>query len=103
MEEQEYLTISAKFLENLTEKIEYADQEAVLEVEFHDGIIEINDSDARTFIINQHSATKKIWYSSPFSGADYFAFTRQNWLNKEGVDIIKKLSDELKENYGFAL
>ena len=103
MKEQDYLTISAKYLEELTEKLELADQDTLLEIEFHDGIIEIIDEAEKTFIINQHSATQKIWFSSPFSGADYFSLSKDSWVNKEGVTILEKLSNELQENYGLSI
>jgi len=99
MSEQNFLNISEQYLQQLSDNIEDADQEAVLSVDFHDGILEIIDDDDRTFVINQHSATQKIWYSSPFSGADYFAYENDNWLNKNGVELTGKLAAELEENF----
>jgi iron donor protein CyaY len=99
MEEQNFLTKSELFLQNLADNIEDADTEAVLSVEFHDGILEIIDDNDKTYVINQHSATQKIWYSSPYSGADYFSYQQDKWCNKNQLELKTKLAAELKNFY----
>ncbi len=103
MPQQNFLTISESFLQNLADNIENADIEANLSVEFHDGILEIIDEAENTYVINQHSATKKIWYSSPHSGADYFAYIEEKWLNKENIELIVKLAAELENFYALKI
>ena len=99
MAELNFLSISEEYLRQLADNIEDSDTESLLSVELQDGILEIIDEEDRTYIINQHSATQKIWYSSPFSGADYFAFENDNWLNKNGVELSDKLAQELLDNF----
>ena len=72
MEEQNFLTISDQYLENLAESIEKADKDVLLNIEYHDGVLEIESDKKGVYVINRHGASKKIWFSSPFSGADYF-------------------------------
>ena len=71
-----------------------------LEVEYQDGILEIIiNSNKKTFIINRNAGNQKIWYSSPFLGADYFSFdeSSQNWLNAQSEELSKKLFKELNQ------
>jgi iron donor protein CyaY len=88
------------FLQNLAEKIESKDVDSKLEIEYQDGILEIIiNADKKTFIINRNAGNQKIWYSSPFLGADYFSFDEysQNWLNAKGEELSKKLFNELNK------
>lgn len=86
------------FLFDLAEKIEAKDYDSKLDVEYHDGILEIKIiASKKTFVINRNVGNQKIWYSSPFSGADYFAFDEKTsaWLNEAGVELASKLNGEL--------
>lgn len=89
-----------EFLQNLADEIEAKDCDSMLDVEYQDGILEIKIiASKKTFVINRNSGNQKIWYSSPFSGADYFAFDEKtsSWLNEKGVELATKLSGELLE------
>ena len=103
MSEQSFLTRAGNFLENMADQIEDIDIEAKLSIEFYDGILEIIDESDRTDVINQHSATEKIWYSSPFSGADYFSYKQNEWQNKDGISLVNKLAAELESNYAIKI
>ncbi len=95
-----FYNLCENFLQNLAEKIEGQDVNSKLEVEYQDGILEIIiNSNKKTFIINRNAGNQKIWYSSPFSGADYFSFDEslQNWLNAKGDELSKKLFNELNQ------
>lgn len=95
-----FYNLCESFLQNLAEKIESIDSDSKLEVEFQDGILEIViNADKKTFIINRNAGNQKIWYSSPFSGADYFSFddVSQKWLNAKGEELSKKLFNELSK------
>ena len=97
MENFEY--ICGNFLETLTEQIEDFDKNSIFEVDYSDGILNIILEDTgQTYVINRHSATKKIWYSSPLTGADYFSFDvkKEEWLNDKGDLLSDKLFGELK-------
>jgi frataxin-like iron-binding protein CyaY len=86
------------FLEDLAEKIEKLDSESKLDIDYQDGILKITIINSKkTFIINRNSGNQKIWYSSPFSGADYFSFDKieKKWKNNLDTEITKKLLTEL--------
>ncbi|MBL6665186.1 MAG: iron donor protein CyaY [Rickettsiales bacterium] len=88
-----------EFLEDLSESIENFDVDAKFDVDYSDGILNLLIEDSgQTYVINRHSASKKIWYSSPLSGADYFSYSEreENWLNDKGDVLTDKLFKELK-------
>ena len=93
-----FYNLCENFLQNLAEKIELQDVESKLEVEYQDGILEIVIiANKKTFIINRNAGNQKIWYSSPFLGADYFSLdeSSQHWLNANGKELSEKLFNEL--------
>lgn len=99
MQETIFLNLCENRLTNLTQQIELLDKDSKLDVEYSDGILRITiEATNQTYIINKHSATQKIWYSSPFSGADYFSFDMNsaNWLSAKGEELSQKLLLELK-------
>lgn len=80
----------------LSQTIEAQDKNSKLDVEYSDGILEIIIiSTKQTYIINRNSGNQKIWYSSPFTGADYFAFDGKFWVNVKGESVEEKLWLEL--------
>jgi len=87
------------FLEDLSEKIEKLDENSIFDVDYSDGILNIILEDTgQTYVINRHSASQKIWYSSPLTGADYFSFdtVKKDWLNDKGGLLSDKLFGELQ-------
>jgi len=87
------------FLQDLAIIIEKKDENSNLEIDYLDGILKIKIiKNSKVFVINRNSGNQKIWYSSPVSGADYFAFDEvlQNWLNAKKIELTQKLLDELK-------
>lgn len=82
----------------LSEAIEDLDKNLQLDVEYSDGILKIGlETTKQTYVINKHSASQKIWYSSPISGADYFSFDEVlgKWLDSKGKELSEKLFSEL--------
>lgn len=99
MSEKNFPTLCDSFLEALSEEIEKLDKNSQLDVEYSDGILNILiEKTGATYVINRHSATQKIWYSSPISGADYFAFDNNSsqWLDNKGSELTQKLLLELQ-------
>ncbi len=91
---------SEDFLLKLADKIETDDKNSIFDVEYSDGILTILVHDTQQeYVINRHLASQKIWYSSPISGADYFAYddSKSKWLNAKGDDLQEKLLGELKK------
>lgn len=99
MSEQNFHNNCDAFLEKLSQQIENNDKNSKLDVEYSDGILKIIvEASSQTYVINRHSASQKIWYSSPLSGADYFSFDANSvkWLDSKGEELSQKLFSELK-------
>lgn len=104
MLEKDFLEISEIELIKLADIIENNDKNSVFDVEYSDGILNIIIfSTKQTYVINKHSASKKIWFSSPVSGANYFAYDQEKkeWLDLKQNDLQSILLDELKKNFNF--
>jgi iron donor protein CyaY len=106
MEETDFLQISQDTLIDLADLIENNDEKSIFDVDYSDGIlnIEIFDKD-KTYVINKHSASQKIWFSSPVSGADYFSYDEKSkkWLDKNNQELKTILINELTKNFNFKL
>lgn len=91
---------SASFLENLLQIIEEKDILSNLDTEYSEGVLKITiNSNNKVFVINRNDGNQKIWYSSPFSGADYFSFVEStnSWVNSKNIELSKKLFDEINQ------
>ncbi len=101
MLEKDFLKHCELALTKLFYAVEEFDKNSKLDVEYSDGILEIViNSTKQTYIINRNSGNQKIWYSSPFTGADYFSFDEKsgNWLSAKGEELETKLFAELTKN-----
>lgn len=105
MESSEFISFVDEILENLSETIEEADKDYVLdEIEFHDGVLNIILEDGRQYVINRHTPSRQIWLSSPVSGAGHFSYTeQQHWVDSKGRDLFQLLGEELKKVAGLNL
>lgn len=106
MEETKFLKLAENTLIKLADLIENNDQDSIFDVEYSDGILNIEIFESKKiFVINKHSASQKIWFSSPISGADYFAFNeeKQKWLNSKNQELSAILLNELTQNFNFKL
>jgi iron donor protein CyaY len=100
MLEKDFYQLCESSLIKLSEAIEAADKNSQLDVEYSDGILEIVIARSKkTYIINRNSGNQKIWYSSPFSGADYFSFDEKtlDWRDIKGDELEQKLFSELSQ------
>jgi iron donor protein CyaY len=100
MSEKNFLNNCEETLSKLSQKVEVADKNAKLDVEYSDGILTIIiEASSQTYVINRHSASQKIWYSSPITGANYFSFDEKSikWLDSKGEELEEKLFSELKK------
>ena len=98
MLEQNFHSLCDSFLTSLADAVEAKDKNSKLDVEYSDGILTIIiEENSKTYIINRHTASQKIWYSSPLSGADYLSFDdkAKKWLDSKGEEISQKLFFEL--------
>ena len=102
MLDKDFLEISEKELISLADKIESDDQNSIFDVEYSDGILSINVfASKKAYVINKHSASQKIWFSSPISGANYFAFNgeQKKWLDEKGQELRNFLLTELNRRF----
>jgi len=86
------------YLSNLASKIEDFDKNSQMDIDYSEGILKIVIiENKKTYVINRNSGNQKIWYSSPFSGADYFSFDEQTnqWINNKKEELTNKLFNEL--------
>jgi iron donor protein CyaY len=98
MTESDFLKSCEDALIKISEDVEDSDKNSKLDVEYSDGILTIIiEETSQTYVVNRHAASQKIWYSSPFSGADYFSFNESanDWLDSKGKTLREKLFGEL--------
>ena len=69
MNDTEFLLLAENKLISLADFIENNDNNSIFDVEYSDGILNIEIFDTgQIYVINKHSASQKIWFSSPISG-----------------------------------
>jgi iron donor protein CyaY len=98
MLEKDFYKLSEKTMIEIAEELEKYDSNALFDIEYSDGVLDILlIKTNQRYVINRHFANQKIWYSSPFSGADYFSFDEVScgWINKEKNEIKEKLLSEI--------
>jgi len=94
-----FYKLSEDFLIGMADEIEKRDSDSFYDVEYSDGILNITiHNTKKQYVINRHNANQKIWFSSPFSGADYFVYDQVNniWKNKNNISLKEILFSELK-------
>lgn len=99
MLEKDFAKLAEEQLISLAKIIEDNDHNSLFDVEYLDGILNIFVVATRqTYVINKHSASKKIWYSSPISRTDYFSYDMEEkkWLNDKRQELLQKLVTELE-------
>lgn len=106
MHETEFLKLSEEELIKIADLIENNDENSIFDVEYSDGILNIEIfAKNKIYVINKHSASQKIWFSSPVSGASYFSYDYKSkkWLNDNNIELSKKLITELTNNFNFII
>ena len=104
--DKDFTAFSEEELIKLADLIENKDKNSIFDVEYADGILNIIFfENGQTYVINKHSASKKIWFSSPISGANYFSYNFENkkWLDDKGKELTELLLLELTINFNFKL
>jgi len=100
MLEKDFYQLCENELSKLFDELEKFDVNSDFDIDCADGILKITLQDGKTYVINRNSGNQKIWYSSPFSGADYFAFNAEKkaWENDKNQELSIKLFSEIKSN-----
>ena len=95
-----FYNLCDKYLQDLGDEIEKMDVDSNLDIDYSDGILNIKIiADDKIFVINRNSGNQKIWYSSPFSGANYFAYSQSlnQFISSNNEDLKSFLFKELKK------
>jgi frataxin-like iron-binding protein CyaY len=108
MEEGKFLQLSQDKLIEISDLIENNDERSIFDVEYSDGILNIEIFEdpklkGKIYVINKHSASEKIWFSSPICGAKYFAYDEKEgkWLDDDKEELGEFLINELITNFNF--
>lgn len=102
MEESEFINLCDESLNEIADLLEQKDVNSMLDIEYLDGILELEIIDENLkYIINRNSGNQKIWYSSPFSGVDYFSYdaSKKSWQNDHGLELTAKILQELDKYF----
>jgi iron donor protein CyaY len=98
MLEQDFYKLCEEALSKIFDDLEEMDQNSDLDIDYSDGILKIVTATNKTYVINRNAGNQKIWYSSPLTGADYFAFNAEKniWEDDANEELSSKLFAEIK-------
>ncbi len=95
MEETDFHRLADATLEKLAAELEKADSTGDLEVEYIDGILNIEIPSSKQYVINKHAPMRQIWLASPISGAAHFFYDGGKWVSSGGLELENLLRKEL--------
>ncbi len=89
IDESAFESLAEKTLQRFATRIEEATVE--LEVDFEDGILNIEANDGGIYLVNKHTALRQLWLSSPVSGAGHFVYdaASETWISTRGGDSLE--------------
>lgn len=94
---QQFESAATKELSVIAESLDFQMEAIDAEsVELHDGVLQV-DFENGTFVVNKHSASGQIWYSSPISPPAYFDPGEDDkWISKKlGQSLREKFSSDI--------
>jgi len=99
MDETSFHERADDLLSSLYEAAESANEEGALEADLVEGVLTLKLEDGNEFVINKHEPSRKIWVSSPVSGASRFTYNEDDdeWLNSEGELFRERIVEELAQ------
>jgi frataxin len=95
-----YHSVADHALDLIVERMDLGDIEIPgMDVEYSDGVVNVNLGKNGIWVINKQSPNKQIWLSSPLSGPARYDFNEQSeeWVNSRDHGI--KLRDVLQEEF----
>lgn len=98
MDKTEFNHLANETIEEIATEIEESDELYQLEIDFIDGILNIELKDGKEYVINRHETTEQIWLSSPFSGAHHFSLEDNQWVTSEQELLYDILKEEFLGN-----
>lgn len=103
MDETDFEIFAEKILLKIADHIEDNDEDSIFEIDYLDGILDIKIfATGQKYVINKHRASQKIWFSSPNTGAKYFAYDANLKEWRDGKDELwQYLFSELQTYHHF--
>ena len=89
----------------MTDALDDLDQSMFEDVNYADGVLNIEMSDGRAYVINKQAPNMQIWLSSPLSGPQRFEFEldTDEWLQiRTNEELLSLLSREFNESFRVA-
>ena len=92
-------SLAEKELHKISELVEERSEKIDLDsLEFNEGVVTIAFNSG-VFVLNKHSASRQIWYSSPVSSPAYFELLGGNgqpwWSSRVGMTLREKLKADI--------
>lgn len=92
-------SLAEKELHKISELVEERAEKIDLDsLEFNEGVVTIAFTSG-VFVLNKHSASRQIWYSSPVSSPAYFELLGGNgtpwWSSRVGMTLREKLKADI--------
>jgi len=88
--------LASKTIAHISDQIEDQDDSGIIDVDYLGDILKLLTSRGE-YVINKHSAAKEIWLASPISGPYHFHHYNSRWVNKNGVELLSLLEQELSQ------
>lgn len=97
LSETAFAALAEATLNRLADMAESLDGDATLEIELANGILSIELSNGRSFLVNKHTPSQQLWLSSPLSGGLHFDYDEdaKGWVLKDGSRLDTLLRAEL--------
>jgi CyaY protein len=86
--------LASQMISYISDQIEDQDAGGVIEVDYLGDILKLTTSRGE-YVINKHSAAKEIWLASPISGPYHFYHYNNKWINKNSIELLSLLEEEL--------
>jgi iron donor protein CyaY len=89
MDESTFIELAEEYLESLFDQLEAEDADAVLDMDYAEGVLTIlHEPTGKQFIVNRHAVGQEIWLSSPLSGGHHLKLAQKD-------ELTAMLKDEL--------
>ncbi len=92
----DYLNVAIPELKSIMSSLEDGYNNGIYEMDYSDGVLQIEFEGRGVFVINKHDASKQIWLSSPISGAYRFSYENGKWIARE-QELKELVLKEIKE------
>ena len=96
MQNDNFTIQAEKTISYIANEIEKQDPEALIDIDFKVDILNLSTPKG-LYVINKHSAAREIWLASPISGPYHFHIKDDLWINKNNVELMSLLSEELSK------